>query len=63
MMAQAKDLVVAVVVRTEAQIKAETLRELADLWYSDAGPWADPLSTATWLRARADKIEGKVDRV
>ena len=57
-MASIRDITIGVVLRTERQIKAEALRELADLWYSDEGPWNLHGSEATWLRERADKIEG-----
>lgn len=37
----------------------EALREVADLWYSDQGPWNMHGSEVTWLRERADKLEGR----
>jgi hypothetical protein len=40
----------------ESEAKAEALREAADDYYSDIGP-DHRLSTATWLRERADRIE------
>lgn len=58
-MAELGNLVACVRIRTEAEVKAEALREAADLWYSDEGPWNDHGSEATWLRARADQLEGK----
>lgn len=56
-MAQATPLSISVNVRVrpEAEVKAEALREAADALYSDDGP-GHPLSTATWLRARADRL-------
>jgi len=45
-------------IRTEAEVKAEVLRELAEIWYSDDGPWDMQGSVATWLRERADLLEG-----
>ena len=57
-MASIRDIKIGVVFRTERQIKAEALREAADAWYGDDGPWNDHGSEATWLRDRADKIEG-----
>jgi len=40
------------------RVRAEALREAAADLYSDDGP-GNLLSTATWLRARADAEEGK----
>jgi hypothetical protein len=48
--------VISVRVRTEPEVKAEALREAADALYGDNGP-EHPLSTATWLRERASRIE------
>lgn len=45
-------------IRPEAEIKAEALREAADDWYGDDGPWDDHGSEATWLRERAAKLLG-----
>jgi hypothetical protein len=45
-------------VRAIRAIKAEALREAAEDWYGDDGPWDDHGSEATWLRERADRIEG-----
>lgn len=39
-----------------AHISATALREAADDLYTDAGP-SHPLSTADWLRSRADAID------
>lgn len=57
-MAEMRNLVVSVKIRTEPQVKAEALRELADIWYSDDGPWDMQGSVATWLRERAAKLDG-----
>lgn len=43
-------------IRDSAAVKAEALREAADALYGNDGP-DHPLSTATWLRERADRIE------
>lgn len=51
---QTVDLVVTV--REAADVKAEALREAADLLYTDDGP-GNMLSTADWLRSRADSIQ------
>jgi hypothetical protein len=56
-MAEIHPIKIGVVVRSEAEIKAEALREAADAWYGDEGPWNSHGSEATWLRARAAKIE------
>ena len=56
-MAELKDITVGIRIRMEAEIKAEALREAADLLYTDEGP-KHPLSTASWLNERADKIDG-----
>lgn len=37
--------------------QARALREAALIWYTDEGPWQNPLNSATWLRKRADEIE------
>lgn len=37
------------------RVRTEALREAADALYGDDGP-GHPLSTATWLRARADRL-------
>lgn len=58
-MAQTGNLVACVKIRTEAEVKAEALREAADDWYGDGGAWDKRGSEATWLRERADRIEGK----
>lgn len=55
-MAAIRDIKLGVKVRTEAEIKAEALREAAEDLYSDKGP-GNMFSTATWLRERADRIE------
>lgn len=55
MTATAGEIALAVQVRTEAEVKAEALREAADDLYSDNGP-GNPLSTATWLRERAERL-------
>lgn len=41
-------------------IVAQALRDVADEVYGDEraqGPYAEPLSIASWLRSRADEIE------
>jgi hypothetical protein len=45
-----------VTIRKESEAKAEALREAADDFYSDSCP-DHRLSTATWLRERANRIE------
>lgn len=57
-MATLKPMVVSVKIRSEAEVKAEALREMADLIYTDGGP-DHPLSVATWLRERAAMLEGE----
>lgn len=43
-------------IRSEAEVKAEALREAADDWYGDDGAWDKRGSEATWLRDRADAL-------
>lgn len=57
-MAKLGDVVVCVKVRSESEVKAEVLREIAAIWYSD-GEHPGPLSAPDWLRKKADQIEGK----
>ena len=55
-MAATRSLAVSIDVRPASDVKAEALREAADLLYTDDGP-DRLLSTATWLRERADMLE------
>lgn len=55
-MAAIRDISLGFRIRPEAEIKAEALREAADDLHGDHGP-EHPLSTATWLRERADALE------
>lgn len=57
-MVAARNITIGVKLRPEAQIKAEALREAADDWYGDDGAWDKRGSEATWLRERADRLEG-----
>jgi hypothetical protein len=44
----------------DAAVAAKALREAAEEVYGDdraAGPYSHPLSAASWLRERADRIE------
>lgn len=44
----------------DAEVAAQALRDAADEFYGDdraAGPYRHPLSGASWLRERADRIE------
>lgn len=43
------------------QVQIETLREAADEVYGDNGP-NHPLSVASWLRQRADRLEKEANR-
>lgn len=56
-MAEMGNLVACVRIRTENEVKAEALREAADAWYGDHGPWNQHGSEATWLRERADELD------
>lgn len=57
-MASTRNITIGVSLRPEREIKAEALREAADDWYGDDGAWNKHGSEATWLRERADRIEG-----
>jgi hypothetical protein len=56
---EAIDLVVYIKGELERRkvVQADALRAAADDWYGDGGPWEEPLSSATWLKERADRIE------
>jgi hypothetical protein len=62
-MAQTPSVTAVVCLRTEAEVKAEALREVADMWYSDDGPWSMHGSEATWLRQRADSLHPTAPRL